>query len=764
MKRVCVALSIAFCLVMLTLLWAAGASDRALAHGPSARCAPPFTRRSLASQGTPPTVVALDNGYRISFLDVTYNADGTSTWRYYVEELPSAQDLSNWVLELPGCTGVVDASPEPWEVVHPDPNLHLNGIKWETGAGFQQGEFTVTLTGHWAVGVRRVGAKGPDAAWGEIAGPICEEAVQLVGQKTVDPTVAQPGDVLTYALAITNAGTSWAYTAVLTDPIPVSTTYVGASVQAPTGYVEYDEADELIRWQGDLAPGQAVTITFMVWVHDDVLPGTQITNAAYLGPDVFTATTWIEAAEAPAWALLVYLSADNNLDNPEYRIIRDWEAFNALERAVTFNPRLQVYVQWDRSPDHAGDTPDDHTRRYRVRPDLNPFRLAPYTEGLDTWDLGERNMGEGLTLYDFITWARARYTSAYEALSIIGHGGGWSPTLDPALGYQACLPTGIAWDDSSGDYLSTRELGQVLYWATDEQDDPLDVLFLDASTMAMLENAYEVSDSARYLVASQGAAWARFAYDRYLAGVDDATAPLDLAVRIVEEYAASLEGYPLTMGAIAVDLTSLGPVANAVDDLAVVLSDTLTSTRPTIAEAYTATQKFDSNWDIELAPPDAYLDLYDLAYQLHHLVPATETEVLTATQAVTDALAGAIVAETHRDGHPWIAPSVTWTFSGAHGLSIYLPVGEDTWLRDYYRGTELALAADTRWDEFIHEGWYAGQTPPSGRLPGPPVTVPEPWGRLSSVPTAVPEPIDPAHRPGLLSIQRFWSFLPIVSR
>jgi len=447
MKKVYVALSIAFCLVWLTLSWAANASDLALAQVPA-----------------PPTVVTLDNGYQITFLGVTYNADGTSTWRYYVEELPSAQDLSNWALELPDCTSVVGASPEPWEVVHPDPNLHLNGIKWETGDEFQQGEFTVTLTGHLAVGITRVGAKGPDVAWGEIAGPVCEEAVQLEGEKTVDPAVAQPGDVLTYTLVIENEGASWAYTAILTDPIPLGTTYVGASAQATSGYVHYDEANDLIHWQGDLAPGQTVTVTFMVWVHDDVTSGTLITlitNEAYLGSDVFTATTRIEAAVNPAWVLLVYLSADNNLDNPEYRTIRDREAFNALERAALLNPRLQVYVQWDRSPDHAGDTPDDHTRRYRVRPDLNPFRMAPYTEGLDTWDLGEKNMGDKQTLYDFVTWARARYTSIYEALSIIGHGGGWSPTFDPALGYNAYLPTGIAWDDSSGDYLSTGELGSV---------------------------------------------------------------------------------------------------------------------------------------------------------------------------------------------------------------------------------------------------------------------------------------------------------------
>jgi uncharacterized repeat protein (TIGR01451 family) len=760
MKRIYIALLIALCLLLSTF-WASNTPPRASAQAPTTNAfgtssALPITLLSPIAQGPPPTVVTLSNGYRITFLGVTYNADGTSTWRYTVEELPSAQDLSNWVLELPDCVRVVTAWPEPWEVVHPDPNAHLDGIKWGASGLPGIGEFTLTLNGHWAVGVTTVAAKGPDLAYGLIAGPICEEAVQLEGQKMADPAVAQPGDVLTYTLSFQNASTSWAYAVDLNDPIPAGTTYVGGSAQATSGHLQYRDDDDQICWQGDLAPGQTVTVTFMVWVHDDVISGTLIANAAYVGPEVFTATTRIEAADEPAWTLLVYLSADNNLDNPAYRIIRDKEAFNALERAAYLNPRLRIYVQWDRSPDHTDDVPDDHTRRYRVRPDLNPFRLAAYTEYVDTWDLGEENMGDPQTLHEFITWARGLYNSAYDALSIIGHGGGWTPTLEPALGYTRYLPAGIAWDDSSGDYLSTKELGDALYWATDKQAAPFDVLFFDASMMAMLENAYQVRESATYLVASEGAAWARFAYDRYLDRVDDTTSPRDLAVQVVREYAASLKGYPLTMGAMAIDLASIGPVADAVDHLAIVLSETLTTTRPYIAQAYTLTQKFDSNWDLALQAPDAYIDLRDFACQLYQLVPLTESEVLSATQAVTDSLgpigSGMIVTETHRNGHPWLNPAVTWTFTGAHGVSIYLPLGEDMWLRDYYRAAELDLAAHTHWDEFIHDGWYAGQMSPE--LPF--------TATMELQETEAPEPIDPAMRPGLLSLRRFWSFLPLA--
>jgi len=111
--------------------------------------------------------------YRVTFLEFTEDVGGTSTWRYSVEELACAQDLSNWMLELPECATVMDASPSPWEIVQPDPNFHFNGIKWQTGTGFQSGEFSVVLSGELITGMVKYGVKGPDVAIGLVEGPVC---------------------------------------------------------------------------------------------------------------------------------------------------------------------------------------------------------------------------------------------------------------------------------------------------------------------------------------------------------------------------------------------------------------------------------------------------------------------------------------------------------------------------------------------------------------------------------------------------------------
>lgn len=115
--------------------------------------------------------MTLSNGYRVTFfLGASYSS--TSTWRYRVEELPVAQDLSNWVLELPSCVSVASASPNG-ELVSPDPNAGLNGIKWQPGGGFVDGEFSVTLAGNVTEGDIDVAVKDPDVALGELTGPVC---------------------------------------------------------------------------------------------------------------------------------------------------------------------------------------------------------------------------------------------------------------------------------------------------------------------------------------------------------------------------------------------------------------------------------------------------------------------------------------------------------------------------------------------------------------------------------------------------------------
>lgn len=116
-----------------------------------------------------------NNGILITFVEKTVNDDNSTNWVYEVEEMPGAQDLSNWVLETNGCT-ISSASPEPYKKVDPDPSSGIRGIKWQTEAGFSTGVFTMTVAQTATTGLVRVAAKAPDIAYGELTGPVCNGA------------------------------------------------------------------------------------------------------------------------------------------------------------------------------------------------------------------------------------------------------------------------------------------------------------------------------------------------------------------------------------------------------------------------------------------------------------------------------------------------------------------------------------------------------------------------------------------------------------
>jgi hypothetical protein len=81
---------------------------------------------------------------------------------------------------------VVDASPGHWEIASPDLQSQISGIKWQTGTDFQDGEFSVTLTGSLQKGMTRAGVGGGNISIGSMQGPVCrDQAVQAQASSSV---------------------------------------------------------------------------------------------------------------------------------------------------------------------------------------------------------------------------------------------------------------------------------------------------------------------------------------------------------------------------------------------------------------------------------------------------------------------------------------------------------------------------------------------------------------------------------------------------
>lgn len=449
------------------------------------------------------------------------------------------------------------------------------------------------------------------------------------------------------------------------------------------------------------------------------------------------------------WTMLLYLNGDNDLES----FMED-----TLENMVAAGPAptANVLVLLDRS--------ESDSALYDVT----------YGQAIDITDVfttsNEVNMGAGETLVQFVNWSRNYYPVTYTMLSIVDHGGGWAPSLSTiptgTLPVRARIwlsgGSGLSWDFTSEyDYLSSPEIRQAMA-DIEAIGGPLDVVFYDVCLMGMSEVAYQIREYASFFVSSQNIGWAPLGpqnrYVRTMQGILPDATPQDVAGLLVENYQLGLplQGHPFTIS--AVDLSQMDEVADAVNQLGLILTQTLTTPEQMLSlfTVYTDSQKIDYNSDFIIEPErEGFVDLYDFALKLTQSY--TDPAILAAAQTVLNRLGTTIVAEAHRSDIPWFAQDEQeWNLDDVHGLSIYLPLGEDLEfqiritdtspispnisitrnlrLRDLYNLDELQFVGDApAWRSLIEQYYELIPTTvitslPGGPLPGlqePDVTPPQ---------------------------------------
>lgn len=489
------------------------------------------------------------------------------------------------------------------------------------------------------------------------------------------------------------------------------------------------------------APVNASMAQLVIWhgvnQANENVPGSQVTL------DEISFNLAGSGVEKP-WTVLVYLNGDNNLDE-ETAVV-----FNKLEASAD-NPNVNIVVLWDRST-NTGGLWDSGTSWYHVQYDTNPYELAQYVENINMWDKEEQNLGDDYFLYTFVNWARSSFPADHYLLMITDHGGGWSPELPdglPRRGGWALGGTGLSWDDTGlngePDFLSTHETGEALRVLSDDGENPFDIVFYDACLMGMLEEVYEVRNYTNYLIASENVAWATFPYDYYINAITHSIQPSELAIQIANGYIQSLP--PSYAGTVSVyDLDQASNIAAQTNALAnaMIQEQENPIVRGQIGDAYLSSQKVDYDSDGQILPErEGYVDLYDFVQKLEALV--TAPDIILAAEPLLASLDSVdfIIHEAHQSGQ--------WDIENTHGLSIYMPFGEELYigskcnetttdpcsvnydpdcvkLRNFYttvtppQVTQLAFTQNSNWDEFINgfiEAEYcsSGITADSSNLP-----------------------------------------------
>ena len=351
-------------------------------------------------------------------------------------------------------------------------------------------------------------------------------------------------------------------------------------------------------------------------------------------------------AEKP-WTIMVYAAADNNLDRYIY------EDISSLELAA-HNSCINLVVAWDGMPT---------TIRLITGLKFDPVMAswAAYSEGVDKWAQGELNMGAPASLIAFTQWAKTNVPATHYALVIRDHGGG--------LG-------GMQEDDRSNDHLTIPELDQALDTITNNGSAPLDLGFMDACLMGMIEDAYQFRGRYGIYVASEDVTWSSRrsnSHHDYFYAVGPDTTAAQMAEMIVAGYAdwmdARLSGYRYTMS--AGDMSQLDPLVGAVNTLAASLNANWSTYSSQIQNARNHALRF---WY-----PDN-MDLYDFSERIDANI--ADAAISANAQAVMAAVDAYVLSERH-----------VAAFTGSHGVAIFFPSSSSS----FYNAANYDFAAGAVW-------------------------------------------------------------------
>jgi hypothetical protein len=395
------------------------------------------------------------------------------------------------------------------------------------------------------------------------------------------------------------------------------------------------------------------------------------------------------------WTWLVYMAGDNNLEGAG----RD----DLLEmKKAGSTSDVNILVQFD--------TEQNKTTRYRI--EKGKLKVLQEMPGVDC--------GNPKILTEFIKWGMKNYPARHYLLDVWNHGGGWE-NLPPDYDYSAIRLLkpkaaakinrfrraifrsniekihkrppklrAIAIDVHSQDYLDNQELRDGVFKAL-PKNRKLDILGCDACLMNMLEIAYEMKDTADFMVGSEetepGEGWP---YDTILKALvkKSGMSSRELAKSIASAYGRFYKNTGNVVTQSALDLGQIQKTAAAVSELADALIAGLTNpadlknTLNGIRSAQGNSQSFEY--------PE-YLDLGDFAGQIALELP--QNAAVQATSAkILDSLnkpsGGNLVIQNSTCGD---------TVKYATGISIYFPSKND-YSTDYQ---SLAFSKDYHWKDLL---------------------------------------------------------------
>ncbi len=372
------------------------------------------------------------------------------------------------------------------------------------------------------------------------------------------------------------------------------------------------------------------------------------------------------------WTVLVYLNAANDL-----------ETFGPLNtnqmEQVGSTGDVNIVVQFKRIKGQYDTSDGDWggTRRYFITKDNDTTRVRSTV-------LAENStvdMGASQSLQDFIQWGTQTYPAEHYCLVVWNHGAGWRSVKLPKI------TRGVSYDDQTNTHIDTIHLPDALKLGSGRK---WDLLAMDASLMQMIEVAYEVRDSADFLVGSEESPpGTGYPYDKILAklAADPTQGGSALGVTFAQEMLAANEPNSNVTQSV-LNLSKVEAIAPTLDNLGAALSAVQATQGEAIAQARDASESY------------SYPENHDLLHFLQ-LLNVSDPGVTNAVAQVQNKVSSALVWNGRATGHP-----------NSNGLAVYLPNPSEYRVIDIQqangfgqRYSLLALAqAAPQWQNFLATG------------------------------------------------------------
>ncbi len=362
------------------------------------------------------------------------------------------------------------------------------------------------------------------------------------------------------------------------------------------------------------------------------------------------------AGNVASWTFMVYLDADNNLD--------EYASYSlGLMEEVGSTPNVNVVVLWDGFYIPAN--------MYKV--------VKGGLERVKGFALNgvEVNMGDSQTLKSFVDFTAGRFRARHYVLVLWDHGDDVS---------------GVSWDEHPDDHLTHPEVAAAL------SKHHIDILAFDACLMAMIEVAYEYNQyglSSDYLVGSENyVPYYGFPYNTILQGLNlnPAMSELEASTMMVQQYADFYEPRAHFHGGVmgtlsAIDIARVDELVFDLSAMTQALMKEMKSNHEMISEARGEGMLpwSEYGWDL-------YIDLP--TFVEHITLATTDSTVRSAGTAVLSSLSQAIVA---------LGNTEPMESAGARGMGIWFP-------SSYHRMWGLVLYTDTKfagqgWLDFLYAYW-----------------------------------------------------------